>query len=298
MPNTLVHIAIQSPASRVLITKAEIPWIFLGTILPDIPWIIQRIVLKLGLFDPLALRAYVATQASLFFCLILSFSLCWLSKKPKTVFTILAFNSLFHLLLDATQVKWGNGVHLFAPFSWHLSSFGFFWPENMFIAYASIIGFLLVLVLIPHIYEEGIELSTRFRWKFIIFPLLLYILLPFLFSSSIWQSNPSYIATIADITGRPGKPIEVDRGIFNVEDATISIPSKERIHLSGKLPARSGVVSIQGEFLSKDQIVVHAFHFHAYNRDLASKTGLAAILFIWILALFSHYKPKQTGKTQ
>ncbi len=296
MPNTLIHIAIQSPASRVLIAKAEIPWIFLGAILPDIPWIVQRILLKVGLFDPLALRIYVITQASLFFCLILSFSLCWFSPKPKIVFTILAFNSLFHLLLDATQVKWGNGVHLFAPFSWHLSSFNFFWPENIFIAYASITGFLLILVLIPHIYKEGIQLTTAPKWKRIIPSLLLYFLLPFLFSSSLWQNNPSYVATIADIAGRPGNPIEIDRGTFKVEDATINMLNKERIRISGDLPAKSGIVSIQGVFLSENEVFVNAFHFHTYNRDLASKTGLAMILFIWFFTLFSTCKHYRTRK--
>lgn len=298
MPNTLVHIAIQTPASRVLNAKAEIPWIFLGAILPDIPWIAQRISLKIGLFDPLALRIYVTTQASLFFCLILSFSLSCFSKKPKTVFTILAFNALLHLLLDAMQIKWGNGVNLFAPFSWHLSSFAFFWPENMFIAYSSIIGFLLILVLIPTVYKEGVQITTTPRWKLIVPSLLLYLLLPFLFSSSVWQSNPSYVATIADIAGRPGKIIEIDRGTFNVEEATISMPNRERILISGNLPDRSGVVSIQGVFLSEEKIFVDVFHFHAYNRDLASKAGLVMIFFIWLFTLFSRYKPDQTRKIQ
>ena len=38
-------------------------------------------------------------------------------------FGILALNSVFHLILDSLQTKWGNGVHLFAPVSWEVAEF-------------------------------------------------------------------------------------------------------------------------------------------------------------------------------
>ena len=44
MPNTLAHLAINGLATRSLIRGANLKWIFLGAIIPDIPWILQRVV--------------------------------------------------------------------------------------------------------------------------------------------------------------------------------------------------------------------------------------------------------------
>ena len=73
MPNTLAHFGIQGVATRMIIRNADLKWIIFGTIIPDIPWITNRILLTIvPSIDPINLRVYVIAQSSLFFCLILS----------------------------------------------------------------------------------------------------------------------------------------------------------------------------------------------------------------------------------
>ena len=131
MPNTLAHIGIQALATRGLFKRAEAEWIFLGCIIPDVPWILHRTLhwVSLGL-DPYDLRLYAIAQSSLAVSLLLCAALAIVSVSPRRIFGVLAFGSLLHLLLDATQTKLGNGVHLFAPLSWELLNFGLYWPES------------------------------------------------------------------------------------------------------------------------------------------------------------------------
>jgi len=70
MPNTLAHIAIQAPLTRLGMKEAPLQWIAVGCIIPDIPWIVQRIFtylpgidtrnpqLHTGLFMVLLLRGH------------------------------------------------------------------------------------------------------------------------------------------------------------------------------------------------------------------------------------------------
>ena len=66
-----------------------------------------------------------------YFVYCLSLALATISKHFWRTLIILSINSLLHLLLDATQIKWANGVHFFAPFNWQLANFNLFWPESI-----------------------------------------------------------------------------------------------------------------------------------------------------------------------
>ncbi len=71
MPNTLAHLGVQTLWSKAILPRADFKWISLGCILPDLPWIVQRIV-TLGLpgVNPVELRLYWIVQASLGFSLL------------------------------------------------------------------------------------------------------------------------------------------------------------------------------------------------------------------------------------
>ncbi len=121
MPNTLAHFGVQSVLSHAALHDAEPKWVILGCLIPDLPWIFQRVVAELFPRVPAyELRLYVIVQASLGISLLLCATVALLTSAPFKVFRILAVNTLVHLLLDACQIKWANGVHLFAPFSWEL----------------------------------------------------------------------------------------------------------------------------------------------------------------------------------
>ena len=132
MPNTLAHLGVQTLISKGSCRSADFKWIAVGCILPDIPWIMQRIIHTLvpGV-NSIDLRLYAIIQASLFFSVLLSGAISLLAKDSSKIFLILAGNSFLHLLLDALQIKWANAVHLLAPFSWQATGFNLFWPEQI-----------------------------------------------------------------------------------------------------------------------------------------------------------------------
>jgi hypothetical protein len=131
LPNTLAHIGIGGTLTRLAIKGADLKWIYLGCLIPDLPWIFQRLgnilIPNINLYD---LRLYVIVQSTLLFSIILSLALTSFSKEYIRTFLILAFGSLIHLLLDSLQEKWTNGVLLLAPFNWDLMNFNLFWPES------------------------------------------------------------------------------------------------------------------------------------------------------------------------
>ena len=44
MPNTLAHLCVQGIATRSLIKDADLKWIYTGCVIPDVPWILQRVI--------------------------------------------------------------------------------------------------------------------------------------------------------------------------------------------------------------------------------------------------------------
>ena len=100
VPNTLAHIGIQGLATRSIIKDADLKWVLVGCVIPDVPWIIQRLARLVSEVNPYELRLYATVQSSFFFCLILSLLLSTLSKTYWKTFTILSINAFFHLILD------------------------------------------------------------------------------------------------------------------------------------------------------------------------------------------------------
>ena len=79
MPNTLAHLGINGLITRKLIKQSDLLLIYLGTLIPDFPWIIQRTVLALiPNINPYDLRLYCVILASLFFSILLSAAISFL----------------------------------------------------------------------------------------------------------------------------------------------------------------------------------------------------------------------------
>ncbi len=87
MPNTLAHFGTQALPWKLLDSKADIKWLGLGCVIPDLPWIIQRFAPSLipGI-DLIDLRIYCIIQASLFFCLLLSAAIALLARQSGHIF--------------------------------------------------------------------------------------------------------------------------------------------------------------------------------------------------------------------
>ncbi len=184
MPNTLAHLGLQAIATRTFIRHADPKWIFAGCILPDVPWILQRAVKTLApAVDPYALRLYCIVQSSLAGCLLLCAALAFFAARPRQIFAVLAVNSFLHLLLDAFQTKFANGVHLFAPFSWELLNFGLFWPESWITYVLTIFGLAYVIWCRKGRQAGSTGFSLAHRGRLVLGGVLVvaYLVLPFAF---------------------------------------------------------------------------------------------------------------------
>jgi hypothetical protein len=289
MPNTLVHIGVQGLLTRAVARKADFKWISLGCVIPDLPWILQRAVWFLGtdFISAYDLRLYTVVQSSLLACLVLCASAAMLSASPRRVFSVLALNSIGHLLLDALETKWANGVLLFAPFSWQLLNLGLFWPESAVILVATAFGlgyFLYAWWAKP---GQSIALSMGLQARTAIGFVLLgvYLLAPLLFVADSEKANNHYMAVLRDRSQRTGKYIEFDRSYSFRRDGNLILRlfTGEEFVLVGTLDAASGNISVRGRFVDENTVEVHDLQEHSAGfRDGASMLGLFLVAVLWL----------------
>ena len=298
MPNTLAHFGIQGVATRALIQEADAKWIFLGCIVGDIPWILRRLSSVLWpSIDPYYLRFYTIVQASLLACFVLSAGLALLSKKPVKVFAVLAVNSVLGLLLDGFQIKWGNGVHLFAPFSWEMLNWGFFWPESLLNYSLTLFG--LALFFCFAVRSPGVPVGFSFPrpgWLVLALGLLaLWALGPLMLVSGPERADNQSLNTLRSADSRAGRDVEFDRQTLVVEDGRQSILTFAGEYLVvGESLGLPGTVSIRATFIDDQTIRVNDLHRHRGSwRDWASILGLSLLLGLWILPIWQTYAGQQ-----
>jgi hypothetical protein len=296
LPNTLCHIGIQLSLNRPVVGKNDLLWVIIACVLPDLPWIALKGLIALDLFDPYDLRLYCSAQASLFFCLFLSAGLACFARRIGRVFAVLGGNCLLHLLLDGLQIKWGNGVHLFSPFSWTMFHVDLAWPGHPVTLAFTVIGFAMLvfswrtLAAVPlpiHRPPPRTALAGLFFLGF-------YLAGPVMSLDKLEEVNTYYLQTMRHQAERPGKAIEFDRVHYDAEQKTIKTFTGEHIAVTGNQPDRSGRVSLRGRFLTPTVVAAEVFHYHRDRRDLASSVGLfmACTLLLHSL-LLSHFQTRK-----
>jgi hypothetical protein len=294
LPNTLAHLGVAGVATRSVITAADFKWIYLGAIIPDLPWIFQRLgqvfLLNVNLYD---LRLYVIIQSTLFFTLILSFALASFSKEYFKTFLILAFGSLIHLLLDSLQEKWANGVILFAPFNWGLFNLDLFWPESLPTYLITLLGLIYYIIF----FKKGIdaplnlELLNFKRWFMTVIFLLIFFLLPLFLLEQPLEANNHYVKTLRNISERPGKYFEIDRRSYRYENGIgiINTFADEDIILKNIDLETAEVISVKAKFIDEKTAYVLDYNVHsAAFRDGSSYAGLLMILIFWGASVYKN----------
>lgn len=292
MPNTLAHIAINSISTKILIRNSELLWIYIGCIIPDVPWIIIKIIsFILPQINGYDLQVYAIIQSSLLFSIILSISFSLLAKYKVRIFAILLLGSIVHLLLDLIQIKWANGVILFAPFSWELINYGFFWPENIINYIITFSGLLYFILNWKKAKIEKLEFSLKSKFSLISIVLFItYLITPLLFFQEVYNNDNHFVKTLKNIDDREGKYVELDRKPVFFNDSTnshrIQSFNHDLIELSEINNIESTRISIRGYFETNNRIKVIDYHENWDTfRDGASYLGLTLILLVWILAL-------------
>jgi hypothetical protein len=271
-------------------------WVIIACIIPDLPWIFLKVLIPLELFDPYNLRLYCTAQASLLFCLLCSAALACFARQTGTIFIVLGSNCLFHLLLDALEIKWGNGVHIVAPYSWTMLHLDTIWSEHPVILGLTLVGFFYLVGNWKGCVASSTQLKIPGRVKATIGLLLFgcYLLGPNFFLEHLERANTYNIHTLRMKDQRPGKAIEFDRADYFAEQKTLQIFTGERIVVTGSQPAKSGRVSFRGHFLTPNSFASDSHHYHRDQRDLASLIGLfmACTLLLQSLILPHFQAPK------
>ena len=297
MPNTIAHFAINGLFTRAVIKYADFKWIYLGCVIPDLPWILQRIIKTLPVsIDLYDLRAFCIAQSSLLLCVLISAAFAMLAKQRSKVFLILTIGCLLHLLLDAVQVKWANGVQLLAPLNWDLLRFDYFWPESMgtyLLVAAGVVYFIFnIKKSIQPNCEEFVVSRTSLSVSAVL--LLAWCILPIAYIPSAYSADNHFISTLKDVQSRTGKKIEIDRNSFiNIDGVSTVVTSYgEHIRLENIQAGEGVLISLQGRFSDNSTIYVENYHVHSRFRNFASMIGLACVLGVWLIFIFRCYAMK------
>lgn len=290
MPQTVAHIGAQALGTRALVRPSDGVWILAACAVPDLPWVLQRIVEMPGVVDPYALRFYAIAQASLLCSLLLCAALASLARQPGRAFGVLALGCLLHLLLDASQEKLGNGVHLFAPFSWKLLHFDLYTPESAITLAWTLLGAAAIAWLWrepptrPFLWSRR-RAGLAGAWT------LAWLLLPLSLLAGPEHSDAHSTRTLRDVAERPGREVDFDRNRYVRRGGGHSLHTwaGETIRLTGPLAESlgdGGVVSLHGRFLDAHTVEVLAVREHPPGvRDGASVVGLLVIGAYWTRAL-------------
>jgi len=285
VPNTLVHFAAQGAASHGLWRRLDPRWVYLGCLLPDLPWILRRAVVGFGLpVDTFDLRLYTMAQASLAGTLLLCAALAAVTVTPRLVFAVLGLNTLLHLLLDATELKWGNGVHLFAPFSWRMTGFDLVPGESLVYLVLTVVGALLVAFEIarPRGAPTGLDLRPS-RLAAAGALLVAYFLFPLPFLGAVEASDSYSVKTLREVDARAGHAVGLDRTAFLAAPAGgfIRLWTGEQVRATGPLPDHDATVSLYGTFLAPDVLRVDRLFEHRHGRDWPSYLALVLLALVW-----------------
>lgn len=291
MPNTLAHLGVQGLITHTAIKDAEPKWIAFGCLIPDLPWILQRaIATLLPQVDGYELRLYAIAQASLGISLLLCGAAAFTSAAPAKVGRILAFNVLLHLLLDACQIKWASGVHLIAPLSWQLLSFGWFWPESIPTVVLTLSGLIYMIWAIPLQPARVTAPYARPVWQWVaaIGLAAAYVLAPMGLRHGPYVHDNYYVQTLRNYPQRTGRQVEMDRRPYTPRDrgATVATLVDEQIRMNSQPLPHGAVVSLRGTFIDPDTIRIDALHLHwPWFRDGASYLGIILISVLWLKSI-------------
>ncbi len=291
MPNTLAHFGVQGVATRSLIREADAKWIFLGCIISDIPWILIHLANRLSLqVDPYDLRLYAIVLASLAACLLVSVALALLSKRPTMILAVLALNSFLSLVLDALQIKWGNGVHFLAPFSWDLFNVGLFWPESVTNYMLTVFGLAYFLYLWARAPGKPVALSFSSPRQLLLATVLFaaYFVGPLAFLNGPEERDNHSAKTLRHENTRRGKSVQFDREAYVVRNGQefLRTYSGEELRVVGETLGHAGTVSVRATFVDNQTIRVYDLREHWGEwRDKASIAGLTLLLALWITSL-------------
>lgn len=292
MPNTLVHIAVQSPGTRLVAAGADPKWIYLACILPDVPWIVQRGIWEIApQIDPVQLRYYVDAQGSLLGTLLLCAAVSLFARTALRTFALLGGNALLHLLIDTLEIKWANGVHFLAPFSWEYVNVGLVWPEHVVIMFLTLTGIIVLAIQAGSTIGRPLGLTRPSATKIASSGVLLalYFLAPLFLLDGPHQADNHSLRTLSQEGGRAGATVEFDRARYveGPDAAYVVGITRDSVLVEGMQADAPATVSLRGEFVSDDVLQVRDYRVHPRGaREAFSIIGVVGVLVVWLASIF------------
>jgi hypothetical protein len=261
-------------------------WLYLGCLIPDVPWIVRRAVVGLGLpVDRLDLQLYSTAQASLAGALLLCAACALLARETRPVFATLGANAVLHLLLDACEVKWGNGVHLLAPLSWEMTRFDLVADESLTNVGLTLGGLGLVVWELrrpprptPLVWLEPRRLAAASLL------VLVYLTAPLAALDAVEANAGGPVATLR-AADRTGRTLELDRAHYldaPGPGGRVRLWTGEHLATTGLDLEHDARVSLRGVFLGSGKLRIDALAEHRLNRDWPSYLGLALLAALWM----------------
>ena len=281
MPDWVVHLGFAYIMAR-LIKLRDLKLFFLGSILPDI----GRVALyftDLAHLNPISSSSYVAVFHTPFMAALVVSVISSFSKNFKKCWVLIFLGAIFHLALDLTQYRIGNGVLLFYPISFKQFYLNLFWSgDNVsFLLRALSIGVLVICLLEKR--PVGSPLSLKAPNLKIAFPLILVVLVISLSTTSLMMKhNVDYLDFFAHPQKWEGKKIELYKAKVISTNPVIIRDMGVMLELVSSERFREGDrICIEGIY--KEGRIFPSF-IHRYrgpSKSVVSLVGLLFFVLVW-----------------
>jgi len=289
MPDLLSHFGAGYLVSRWSVRRSDVPLILGGSLLPDVGWIARRALHGLFSTDSIALSVWLIPWHTPWVLLLGCATLALICRTPVRAFSILYGVSWVHLLLDASQTRFGNGVLFLYPLSMRETSWHLFWPESPVNHALAIGSFILLLGLLfglvdgpltvgwaPSRASEGGQPSRRRRLFLSLIFVLAAVATVSLTRARLVEENVFNLRFVTDPSAFEGRRIALDRSLV-VGDAPPRLRTfnGRQFLLTGDLDVNPGdTISLEGTY-GGGRIAVQRYHKHQEElRSLYSLVGL------------------------
>ncbi len=281
MPDWVVHLGFAYIMAR-LVKLRDLKLFFLGSILPDI----GRVALyftDLAHLNPISSSSYVAVFHTPFMAALVASVISSFSENFKKCWVLIFLGAIFHLALDLTQYRIGNGVLLFYPISFKQFYFNLFWSgDNVSLLLRALsIGILVICLLEKR--PVGNPLSLKTANLKIAFPLILLVLAIPLFTTSLMlKNNVDYLDFFAHPQKWEGKKIELYKAKVISTNPVIIRDMGVMLELVSSERFREGDrICIEGIY--KEGRIFPSF-IHRYrgpSKSVVSLVGLLFFVLVW-----------------
>ncbi len=281
MPDWVVHLGFAYIMAR-LIKLRDLKLFFLGSILPDI----GRVALYFTDFahlNPISSSSYVAVFHTPFMAALVALVISSFSKNFKKCWVLIFLGAIFHLALDLTQYRIGNGVLLFYPISFKQFYLNLFWSgDNVSLLLRALsIGVLVICLLEKR--PVGSPLSLKTANLKIAFPLILLVLVISVSTTSLMMKhNVDYLDFFAHPQKWEGKKIELYKAKVISTNPVIIRDMGVMLELVSSEKFREGDrICIEGIY--KEERIFPSF-IHRYrgpSKSVVSLVGLLFFVLVW-----------------